>query len=151
MSFEFYQGITSENTSPRITVRKGGQLVLTSGAVAMLGDDIDHVQIGYDVKTKVIGIRGAGEDAQGRYRLRNQKTGGSRLVTGKRFFSHYGLTIDKARTFDAEAYDNGIVGFKLTEETAEAETETPAPAKVPAQKAPTKKAPTKKAPAKKAS
>ncbi len=56
-------------------------------------------------------------------------------MTGKRFFAHYGLTIDKARTFDAEAYDNGIVGFTLTEEP-EAEAETLAPAK----KAPAKKA-----------
>ena len=48
MSFEFYQGTASENTTPRITVRKGGQLVLTSGAVAMLGDDIKNVQLGYD-------------------------------------------------------------------------------------------------------
>ncbi len=71
--FEFYQGTASENTAPKITVRKGGQLVLTSGAVAMLGDDVDHVQLGYDRKTKVVGIRGAGEDAEGRYRLRSQK------------------------------------------------------------------------------
>ena len=134
--FEFYQGTASESTTPKITVRKGGQLVLTSGAVAMLGDDVDHVQIGYDVKTKVVGIRGADEDAQGRYRLRSQKNGGSRLVTGKRFFSHYGLTIAKARTFNAESYDGGIVGFKLTEEPAEAESETPAPV----DKAPPKKA-----------
>ncbi len=148
MSFEFYQGTASENTSPQITVRKGGQLVLTSGTVAMLGDDVDHVQIGYDVKTKVVGIRGAGEDAEGRYRLRSQKNGRSRLVTGKRFFAHYGLTIDKARTFDAEQYDGGIVGFTLTEEPAEAEAETPA---APVKKAPAKKAPAKKAPVKKAS
>ncbi len=135
MAFEFYQGTTSENTSPRITIRKGGQLVLTSGAVEMLGENVDHVQIGYDAKTKVVGIRGAGEDAQGRYRLRSQKTGGSRLVTGKRFFAHNGLTIAKARTFDAAAYDGGIVGFELTGEPAEAETETPAPAKTaPAKK-----------------
>ena len=131
--FEFYQGTASESTTPKITVRKGGQLVLTSGTVEMLGDDVNHVQLGYDVKTKVVGIRGAGEDAQGRYRLRSQKTGGSRLVTGKRFFAHNGLTIAKARTFDAEAFEGGIVGFCLTEEPAKAETE-----------APTKKAPAKK-------
>ncbi len=128
--FEFYQGNEIENTAPKITVRKGGQLVLTSGAVAMLGDDVDHVQIGYDAKTKLVGIRGAGEDAQGRYRLRSQKTGGSRLVTGKRFFAHNGLTIEKARTFDAEAFDGGIVGFQLTE---------PAEAEAPAKTAPVKK------------
>ena len=56
-------------------------------------------------------------------------------MTSKRFFAHSGLTIEKARTFDAEAFDGGIVGFQLTEEPAEAETETPAPVK----KAPAKK------------
>ena len=138
--FEFYQGNASENTAPRITVRKGGQLVLTSGAVKMLGDDVDHVQLAYNAKQGVVGIRGAGESAKGRYSLRTQKSSGSRLVTGKRFFAHCGLTIKKARTFDAEAFDDGIVGFKLTEEPAEAEApaET-APAKAAAKKAPAKK------------
>ncbi len=124
--FEFYQGNASENTAPRITVRKGGQLVLTSGAVKMLGEDVSHVQLAYNAKAKVVGIRGVGEDAQGRYRLRSQKNSGSCLVTGKRFFSHCGLTIEKARTFDAEAYDGGIVGFCLTEKPAEAEAPAPA-------------------------
>ncbi len=56
-------------------------------------------------------------------------------MTGKRFFAHHGLTIEKARTFDAAAYDGGIVGFELTEEPPEAEPE----AKAPAKKAPAKK------------
>ena len=44
MSFEFYEGSVSEGTAPKITVRKGGQLVLTSGAVDMLGDDLEFVK-----------------------------------------------------------------------------------------------------------
>ena len=82
----------------------------------MLGEDVDHVQI-YNAKTKVVGIRGAADDAKGRYRLRTQKNSGSCLVTGKRFFTHYGLRIEKARTFDAEAFDGGIVGFQLADES----------------------------------
>ncbi len=136
MSFEFYQGTASENTTPKITIRKGGQLVLTTGAVAMLGDDVDHVPIGYDVKTRVVGLRAAGENAEGRYRLRIPKKGDSRLVTGKRFFAHYGLKVDKARTFDAEEYEGGIVGFKLiTDEPVKVEAPVPALAK----KAPARK------------
>ncbi len=144
--FNFYEGTASENTAPKITVRKGGQLVLTKGAVEMLGEGVTAVQIGYNVKTKVVGIRGAAENAMGRYRLRSQKNSGSRLVTGKRFFTHNGLTIEKAKTFDAEAYDGGIVGFQLTEEPAEAEAEIPTPAETtPAETTPAKKtAPAKK-------
>ena len=121
MSFEFYEGTTSENTSPRITVRKSGQLVLTRGAVEMLGEGVTHVQLGYDAKTKVVGLKAAAEDAKGRYRLRTQGTNGLHVVTGKRFFAHYGLEIEKARTFTAETFEGGIVGFQLREESGEAE------------------------------
>jgi hypothetical protein len=111
--FSFYEGTTTENTSPRITVRKGGQLVLSRGAVDMLGEGVEHVQVGYNAKTQVVGIRAAGEDAQGRYRLRPQGTNGLHLVTGKRFFAHYGLDVSKARTFNAEKIEDGLVGFTL--------------------------------------
>ena len=119
--FNFYEGTATENTAPEITVRKGGQLVLTSGAVDMLGDDVEFVQLGYNAKTGVVGIRAATEDAKGRYRLRAQKNSENRLLTGRRFFAHNGLTIEQAKTHDAEEYDGGIVGFKLTEEPAETE------------------------------
>lgn len=121
--FSFYEGTTSENTNPKITVRKGGQLVLTSGAVDMLGEGVEYVQLAYNRTKGIVGIRSADESAKGRYRLRTQKSSGSCLVTGKRFFNHYELTIDRAQTFDAEEFADGIVGFKLTEEVAE----TPAP------------------------
>jgi hypothetical protein len=111
--FSFYEGTTTENTSPRITVRKGGQLVLSRGAVDMLGEGVEHVQIGFNAKTQVVGIRAAGEDAKGRYRLRPQGTNGLHLVTGKRFFAHYGLDVSKARTFNAEKIEDGLVGFTL--------------------------------------
>ena len=119
--FDFYEGTASENTTPRITVRKGGQLVLTRGAVEMLGEDVEHVQLGYNAKTQVVGIRAASEDAQGRYRLRGQGNNGLHLVTGKRFFAHYGLDVSKARTFDAEQIDDSLVGFSLAEKLAEGE------------------------------
>ena len=50
--FDFYEGTKSENTTPRITVRKGGQLVLTRGAVEMLGEGVSHVQLGYHPENK---------------------------------------------------------------------------------------------------
>ena len=57
-----------------------------------------------------------------RYRWRAQKHSAARLVTGKRFFSPNGRTIEKAQTFDAEEFTDGIVGVQLIEEPAEAET-----------------------------
>ena len=112
--FEFFEGAQSESgTRPQITVRRGGLMVLTRATVDMLGDDVEHVQLGFNPKTQVIGIRAADDEAQGRYRLRSQKKSPSRLIGGKRFFSHYDLSVDKARTFEAEDFGNGIVGFRL--------------------------------------
>ncbi len=142
--FDFYEGTATENTTPRITVRKGGQLVLTRGAVEMLGEGVEHVQIGYNAETQVVGIRAAGEDAKGRYRLRSQGTNGLHLVTGKRFFAHYGLDVLKARTFDAEKIEDGLVGFSLAGGDAEQSADKPAEDKPAEGKAKSKPA-TKKA------
>jgi hypothetical protein len=141
--FSFYEGTTTENTSPRITVRKGGQLVLTRGAVDMLGEGVGHVQVGFNAKTKVVGIRAAGEDAKGRYRLRPQGSNGLHLVTGKRFFTHYGLDVSKARTFEAEKIEDGLIGFSLagdgTEDNAEKSADPPAEGKADAESKPATK------------
>ncbi|MEM9598050.1 MAG: hypothetical protein AAGD06_27550 [Acidobacteriota bacterium] len=112
--FEFFEGAQSESTArPQITVRRGGLIVLTRAAVDLLGDDVEHVQLGFNPKTQVVGIRAADHEAQGRYRLRTQQKSPSRLIGGKRFFGHYDLSVDKARTYDAEIVANGIVGFRL--------------------------------------
>ena len=76
-----------------------------------------------------VGIRPAGEDAKGRYRLRSQANGHSRLVDGKRFFSHNGLTATKARHYPAEELGDGIIGFTLAEEPETDAAEAAAPEK----------------------
>jgi hypothetical protein len=122
--FEFFEGARTENQEPRITLRRSGQMLLTEAAVALLGEDVSHVQIGFNPKTRAVGIRPAGEGAKGRYRLRQQKSNSSRLVDGKRFFAHLGVTLEKARSFDAETLGEGIVGFTLPEAVAPGQGET---------------------------
>jgi len=104
--FEFFEGARTESKTPQVTVRRSGQMVLTSAAVALLGDDATHVQFGYDAGTAAVAIRAAGEGAKGRYRLRRQ-TNGSSLADGRRFFAHHGLKVEKARTFDVESFGDG--------------------------------------------
>ncbi len=126
MSFQFYKGSTTDGeTKAQVTVRKGGQLVLTQATVAMLGEGVEAVQIGFDSETRAIGIRAADESAQGRYRLRAQGTSGRRLVDGKRLFALHGVAIEKAQTFDAEDFGDGIVGVTLP--GGEAQTSAKAP------------------------
>ena len=124
--FDFFEGATSQHTEPQITVRRGGLMVLTQGAVDMLGDDVTHIQFGFDEATKAVALRAAPADAKGRYRLRHQKNGSTRLVDGKRFIQHNGLRFDKATRFDVESFGEGLIGFKLDLEPAD---DKPAPAK----------------------
>ncbi len=124
-AFDFYQGsATEDTTTPRVTLRKSGHMVLTPAAVALMGEEITQVQIGFNAETRAVGIRPADEGAKGKYRLRPQNGSAKRLVDGKRFFSHVGVPIEKAASFDVEDFGGGIIGFYLPEaaETPEAAT-----------------------------
>jgi hypothetical protein len=115
--FEFFEGTATVNsTTPRVTVRKAGQLVLTEAAVAMLGEGVESVQIGFNAKSRVVGIRPAADGVRGALKLRAQPNGRSKLVDAKRFFAHRGLAVDKARGLEVEDFGGGIVGFRLPEE-----------------------------------
>jgi hypothetical protein len=114
--FDFFEGSASRARIPRITVRRGGLIALTPGAVEMLGDNATHVQVGYNTETQAVGLRPAPEDVKGRYRLRHQTSSQSRLVDTRRFFAHHGLTFERATTFDAEDFGDGMVGFYLAED-----------------------------------
>ncbi len=122
---------TVNSTTPRVTVRKTGQLVLTEAAVAMLGEGVEAVQIGFDPKARAVGIKPAAEGGRGVLKLRRQPNGRSRLIDAKRFFSHHELAVETARGLAVEEFGGGVVGFRLPEEGADgdsAETETPAKA-----------------------
>ncbi len=132
--FSFYEGPTTDSTDiPQITVRRGGLMVLTRAAVEMLGEGAIQVQIGFNPETQAIGRRAAAEGARGSYRLREQRSSVSRLVDGKRVFAHHGLTVDKARSFAAKDFGDGVVGFVLEEVSGDSGApvppETPAKAK----------------------
>jgi hypothetical protein len=126
--FEFFEGPKSEAQEPQVTVRKSGQMVLTPPAVAMLGDEVTHVQFGYDPDSGAVALRAAPEEAKGRYRLREQSNGSS-LVDGRRFLGHHGLKVEKARRFPAEELGDGMVGFRLTGERSEDDNQTAAKGK----------------------
>ncbi len=115
--FDFFEGARTETKVPQITVRRSGQMVLTSAAVALLGDGATHVQFGLDAKTGAVALRAAAEEIKGRYRLREQANGSS-LVDGRRFLGHHGLKLEKAQRFPAEAFGDGMVGFHLPEAVA---------------------------------
>ncbi len=86
-AFDLYAGSASEDTTtPKVTLRKSGHMVLTLAAVALMGEEVTQVQIGFNAETRVVGIRPAEEGAKGKYRLWHQNGSDKRLVDGKRFF-----------------------------------------------------------------
>jgi len=81
-------------------------------------NSVEDVQIGFNTKSRVVGLRPAPEGGRGVLKLRAQPNGRSRLVDAKRFFAHRALAIDKARGLAVEDFGGGIVGFRLPEEGA---------------------------------
>jgi hypothetical protein len=98
-------------------------MVLTPPAVAMLGEDVTLVQVGYNAESGIVGIRPAANGAKGRYRLRAQANGSS-LVDGRRFLGHHELPVEKARTLPAEVVGDGIVGFSMPKSRAAGENQS---------------------------
>jgi len=134
-TFQFFEGTDTESTAvAKITVRRGGILVLTQKAVEMLGEGVTHVQVGYDTKSRAIGLRGAEPGTRGCYRLRQQGKSVSRLVDGKRVFAHHALKAEKAQSFEAQEFGDGVVGFTFPESEAPAEASTPTKAAKTAKK-----------------
>lgn len=110
--FEFFEGSTTINsTTPQVTVRKSGQVVLTQAAVDLLGEGVEQVQVGYNAKTGAVGIRPAQDSGRGALKLREQPNGRSRLVDTKRFFAHHGLAVDQVRRLPVEEFSDGIIAF----------------------------------------
>jgi len=131
--FEFFEGSTTINsTSPQVTVRKSGQVVLTQAAVELLGDGVEQVQVGYNAKTGAVGIRPAEDGGRGALRLRKQPNGRSRLIDAKRFFAHHGLAVGAVRRLSVEDFGGGIIGFVVdSAKGGEEPVETKAAAKAP--------------------
>ena len=114
-AFEFFEGNLSESSSsPQVTVRRGGLMVLTAAAAEMLGEGVEKVQLAYDRSSKTVGIRAASGDAPGAYLLRRQVKSPNRLVGGKRFFTYNGIATEKAVTFESVRYGDGLIGFRMS-------------------------------------
>lgn len=93
------------------------------------------MQLAFNRKTGAAGIRAAAAGTPGSYRLRHQKKGAGRQITGKRFFLHFGLDLTApARSFDVTDFGGGLIGFTFEVKPAAPAEEVPsaAPATKPA-------------------
>jgi hypothetical protein len=131
--FQFFEGSASINsTTPQVTVRKSGQVVLTQAAVELLGEGVEQVQVAYNAKTGAVGIRPVENGGRGALRLRKQPNGRSRLLDAKRFLVHHGLAVGAVRRLPVEDFGGGIIGFVVNgEQSAEQPVEPKATEKAP--------------------
>ena len=105
---------TSKSMTPKITVRRGGALVINHKAAEMFGKDVTHVQICYSVKTKAVGLRAAKPDTEGAFRMQKHKNiNNGFLVNAAKMFKYHGLEIERATSFDVEDFGDGIYGVTL--------------------------------------
>lgn len=145
-NFVFFNGSqVSKSATPKITVRRGGVLILNQNAVNMMGEDVSHVRIAYNPERRAVGVAKAPEDAPGRYRLRRQTDGTSFLVNAKPMFQHLGLTVAKAKSFDVEDFGGGIIGATLDGTLEPEAVAEPVAKSEPAEAAPTTTSKRKKA------
>ena len=103
----------SKSMSPKITVRRGGALVINEKATAMFGDGVTHVQICYSGKTRAVGLRAAEPEDPGTFRMQQHKNIKGCLVNAGPMFKHHGLEIERATSFDVEDFGDGIYGLTL--------------------------------------
>ena len=118
-NFEFFVNTQApkNNSAPMITVRRKGVLVLTKKAADMLGENVTHVQIAYDAKTRSVAVCKAESDSKGRYTMRDMKND-TFLVNAKPMFAHYGLNVERAQSYDVKEFDKGLIGVSLPDDVA---------------------------------
>lgn len=95
---------------PYLTIQKRGTLSFNKAAQVALGEP-EAVELLYDKKKNVMGVRGVDPSVQHAYPLRAQanKEVGPFIVSGSAFTKYYGIATGVARRFAAEAQDGILI------------------------------------------
>lgn len=107
LEFEvFNRRATLEKTPPLVTLQPRGTLALNQAAKDALGDP-QHVELLFDRKQQVIGIRAAADpDSSSSYPLK-EKANGRVYITGEpEFFEYYHIQTGRARRFEGKMVDD---------------------------------------------
>jgi hypothetical protein len=120
-NFVFFNATQARNNSPKITIRRNGVIVMNAGAVKGMvngsDEEVTYVKVAYDKEKRAIGIVPATADDIGKFRLRHQNKGTSRIINAKRLFEHYGITVEQATSYDVEDFGDGLFGVTLSEDS----------------------------------
>lgn len=116
MAFETYvpqRGPSAGRSTIRIL--KSGDFSISPGAYQQWFDKANHVELLYDPKSRKIGLKPRRKPTKASYKLRESPQGGQRrYVSGTQFLDAYGISVGKARSFEARWNDKaGVVEFKV--------------------------------------
>jgi hypothetical protein len=98
--FEVFSPETAQPPSEvTVTVQRGGVITLSPGAYAALGEP-EAVELLFAPRERVMGFRPANpEHVPHAYRVRAHKASRNRLISGRRYLTHYRIPAEKATRY----------------------------------------------------
>ena len=104
MGYEIYvpqRGPSSGKSTIRIL--RNGDLSVSPAVYEKWFGRADYVELMFDTQNKKVGMKPRTKPSKSTYKLRESPQGGARrYVSGGQFLANYGVTITKAKSFDAK-------------------------------------------------
>jgi len=111
---ELFRGRTRRQPDElSLTLQRGGRFVISQTVVDLMGDP-PMVELLFNRATQQMAIRPAVPGATFAYPLRRHQRPSTRLITGNRFTSHYGIKRDATRRYKA-TWDGAMLLVDLTQ------------------------------------
>ncbi len=111
---ELFRGRTRRQPDElSLTLQRGGRFVISQTVVDLMGDP-PKVELLFNQDTQQMAIRAAVPGSAFAYPLRRHQRPSTRLITGNRFTSYYGIARDATRRYKA-TWDGAMLLVDLTQ------------------------------------
>ena len=108
MAFETYvpqRGPSAGKSTIRIL--KSGDFSISAAAYERWFNKAGHVELLFDPRSRKVGLKPRSKSTKASYKLRESPQGGDRrYVSGSQFLSTYGVSLGKAKSFEAKWNDS---------------------------------------------
>lgn len=95
-----------------VTLQRGGRFIFNQAVADLMGDP-PTVELLFDRNTQQMAIRPATPDSAFAYPLRRHQRPSTRLISGRKFMTHYGISRDVTRRYKA-TWDGALLLVDLT-------------------------------------